>query len=268
MTYLRANTLDETMSLLVQYPDFMLLCGSTDAVLQLKNMPENGGIIDIHALAELRYIETDADVMRIGTLTTVSDLLKSDAVRMHLPLLTAAAEAFGSHQIRNLATLGGNIANASPAADLTAALVALDASVTLGTKSGTRTVPLEELFCGYKCTKLHHEIILAVNVPLQEHGWYYRKVGTRARLNIAKVSLAAVKTAEGYRIGGASLGANAVRFRTLETLLGSGKYNDEAIQEALKADTDPSGGYRSTAAYRLRVAFNMINEALETLEGA
>jgi len=268
MTYLRAKNLDEAMALLKRYPDYLLLCGSTDAVLQLRDAPETDGIIDIHAIEELHHIDKGAETFRIGALVTVNDLLHSDEVRARLPLLSACAEDFGSHQIRNLATLGGNIANASPAADLTAALVALDASVTLGAIGGRRTIPLEELFCGYKCTKLAHEIILSVDVPLREHHWYYRKAGARERLNIAKVSIALVKDGDGYRVSGASLGANAVRFRTLESSLNGGQFDDETIRAALEKDTAPSGGYRSTKAYRLRVAFNMVQEALAQLEGA
>jgi CO/xanthine dehydrogenase FAD-binding subunit len=266
MNYVRAENLEGAMRLLQEHPGYLLLCGSTDAVLQLRNAPDTGGIIDIHALSELRGIETDAEVMRIGALTTVSDLLQSGEVRARLPLLAACAEAFGSHQIRNLATVGGNIANASPAADLTAALVALDATVTLGASGSTRTIPLEALFCGYKCTKLAHELILGVTVPLHEYRWYYRKAGARERLNIAKVSIAAVRTQDGYQISGASLGPYSVRFRTLEALLNTGTFDDDAIKNALEKDTDPSGGYRSTKAYRLQVAFNMLKEALDRLE--
>ena len=265
MTYYRPKTLDEALRLLERYPDHLLLCGSTDAVLQLQHRPEIGGIIDIHAIEELRTIERQDEALQIGALATVNELLQSDAVRRELPLLAACAEQFGSHQIRNLATLGGNIANASPAADLTAALVALEASVTLASRGGERTLPLEELFCGYKCTKLDHELITAVTVPLREQRWYYRKAGARERLNIAKVSIALTCGSGGFRISGASLGANAVRFRTLEALLDGGAYDDAAIKEALAKDTDPSGGYRSTKAYRLRVAFNMIKEALSKL---
>jgi len=266
MNYVRAETLEEALLLLERHPDYLLLCGSTDAALRLEKAPRLSGIIDIHALEELRSIETAGETMRIGALTTLNDLLQSSAVRSHLPLLCACAGQFGSHQVRNLATLGGNIANASPAADLTAVLVALGATVTLGSGTGGRTLPLEELFCGYKCTKLYHEMILAVTVPLMPHRWYYRKAGARERLNIAKVSIALVRTAEGFRISGASLAPNAVRFRRLERLLDGGNYDDDAIREALADDTDPSGGFRSTKAYRLRVAFNMVKEALAAVE--
>ncbi|UFS62297.1 FAD binding domain-containing protein [Sulfurimonas sp. HSL-3221] len=266
MNYLRATNLGEATALLARYPEALLLCGSTDAALQLRHAAATATLIDIHALEELKGVSVEDGHMRIGALVTLNELLRSDVVRASLPLLAACAETFGSHQIRNLATVGGNIANASPAADLTAALVALEATVTLASQEGERSVPLEAFYCGYKCTKLDHELITAVTVPLQTGEWYYRKAGMRERLNIAKVSIALTQGHGGFRISGASLGPNPVRFRTLEALLDGGVYDDAAIKEALESDTDPSGGHRSTKAYRLRVAFNMIKEALSQPE--
>ena len=262
MMYFRAKDLDNAMKLITEHPDFLLMCGSTDVAVQLKKQKTVNGIIDISALNELQYIKIASNTMVIGALTTITDILESTEVQTHLPLLIAAAEVFASHQIRNLATLGGNIANASPAADLVAPLLVLNATVTLGSQKGERVIDLETLFCGYKCTKLDHEIILAINIPLTKHSWYYRKTGARERLNITKVSLAVIKNSEGYCISGASLNPYALRFRHVENLLNSGDFNDEKIKEALAQDTAPSGALRSTKAYRVRVAFNMIKEAL------
>lgn len=262
MTYHRAEHLDDAMNLIHKHPDFVLLCGSTDVAVQLKKPKNVNGLIDISALTELQSIEIAPERIYIGALATITDILESVAVRTHLPLLIAAAEVFASHQIRNLATLGGNIANASPAADLTAVLLVLNATLTLGSREGRREIDLEDLFCGYKCTKLDHEMILGITIPLQEHQWYYRKAGARERLNIAKVSLAVIKNSRGYCISGASLNPYAVRFRHVENLLNSGDVSDEKIREALEQDIAPSGSFRSTKAYRKRVVFNMIKEAL------
>ncbi len=262
MIYHRAKDLDNALILVNNYPQFKVLCGSTDMALQLKNRQNIEGIIDISALSELHYIKIAANSMHIGALMTIADIVKSDEIQTHFSLLIAAAKLFASHQIRNLATIGGNIANASPAGDLTAVLLALNATITLGSEEGRRTIDIEELFCGFKCTKLNHEIILDITIPLQEHQWYYRKTGVRERLNIAKVSLAMIKNSEGYCISGASLNPYAVRFRHVEMLLNSGDVSDEKIKEALEQDIAPSGSFRSTKAYRTRVAFNLIKEAL------
>lgn len=262
MMYLRAKDLDDAMKLIAEHSDFLLMCGSTDVAVQLKNKKNVNGIIDISVLNELQYIKMASNTILIGALTTITDILESREVQAHLPLLIAAAEVFASHQIRNLATLGGNIANSSPAADLVAPLLALNAIVTLGSQEGERVVDLEDLFCGYKCTKLDHEMILGITIPLQEHLWYYRKTGARERLNITKVSLAMIKNSEGYCISGASLNPYALRFTHVENILNSGDFNVEKIKEALELDISPSGSLRSTKAYRMRVAFNMIKEAL------
>jgi len=262
MIYHRAKDLDNALMLVNDYPQFKVLCGSTDMALQLKNRQNVKGIIDISALRELHYIKTVSNNIHIGALTTITDLLGSAEIRLHLPLLIAVSEVFASHQIRNLATIGGNIANASPAADLTAALLVLNATVILGSQEGQREIDFENLFCGLKCTKLDHEIILGITIPLQKQQWYYRKTGVRERLNIAKVSLAMIKNSEGYCISGASLNPYASRFRHVEKLLNSGNASDEQIKEALEQDIAPSGSFRSTKAYRTRVAFNMIKEAI------
>ena len=262
MIYHRAEDLDDAMMLIYKHPDFVLLCGSTDVAVVLEKQTTVKGIIDISALNELHYIKIASNTMHIGALTTITDILESSEVQTHLPLLIAAAEVFASHQIRNLATLSGNIANASPAADLVAPLLALNATVILGSQEGERVIDLEDLFCGYKCTKLDHEMILGITIPLQEHLWYYRKTGARERLNITKVSLAVIKNREGYCISGASLNPYALRFRHVENLLNSGNFNDEKIRGALELDISPSGSLRSTKTYRMRVAFNMIKEAL------
>ena len=265
MTYHRAEDLDHAKRLLREHPDFFLMCGNTDVSVVLKKKSEIEGIIDIGSLDELRYLDISPDRVRIGALATITDILEERELCIRLPLLEAAAEQFASRQIRNLATLGGNIANASPAADLTAVLLALRASVTLGSVEGERTIAIEELFCGYKCTKLEHEIILNIDIPLEAHSWYYRKTGARERLNIAKVSLAVAKYADGYAVSGASLNPYAVRFTHLETLLDSGSISDEKIEEALTQDISPSGSFRSTKEYRMRVAANMVREALSKL---
>jgi len=268
MMYYRAKDLDDAMKLIAAHPDFLLMCGSTDVAVELKKPKTVSKIIDISTLNELRYIKIASNTIHIGALTTITDILESNEVRAHLLLLIAAAEVFASHQIRNLATLGGNIANASPAADLTSVLLVLNATLTLGSQEGQREINLEDLFCGYKCTKLDHEIILGITIPLQEHQWYYRKTGARERLNIAKVSIAVIKNNNGYCISGASLNPYAVRFRHVEDLLNSGDISDERIQEALEHDIAPSGSLRSTKAYRMRVAFNMIKEALNKWTGS
>jgi len=264
--YLGAEDLDHAMKLIAAHPDFVVLGGSTDVAVKIKKQSSMAGMIDIASLQELHVIETASDTIHIGALATITDILENSAICTHLPILIAAAEQFASRQIRNLATLGGNIANASPAADLVAPLLVLNATVTLGSQEGKRVMALKDLFCGYKCTKLEHELILEITIPLVNHAWYYRKTGVRERLNITKVGLAAIKTSEGYyRVSGTSLNPYASRFGHVENMLNSGDVDDGKLIEALQLDISPSGSLRSTKAYRSQVAFNMLKEALSKL---
>ncbi|MEA3522961.1 MAG: FAD binding domain-containing protein [Campylobacterota bacterium] len=262
MTYTKAKNLDEALTLMGSYSEPILICGSTDIALQLKKKKNESHLIDISALDELAYIKKNTHAIEIGALSTINDILYNQDIQTHLPLLNAVSNLFASHQIRNLATIGGNIANASPVADLIAPLIVLNATLTLSSKEGQRVIKLEDLFCGYKCTKLNHEIIHSIHIPIQEHLWYYRKVGSRERLSISKVSLAIIKTDDTYYISGASLNPYSSRFRHLEALLNQNICSDNAIKEALEKDIHPSGSLRSTKEYRKHVTFNMIKEAL------
>jgi len=265
MKYLKAKSLEEAVLLFKEHSEYYLFCGGTDLALKLKN-DTLGGVIDISSLHELDYITKKESMIEIGALSTISTILKDEHITKHLPLLSAASSEFASHQIRNVATLGGNIANDSPVADMIAPLLVLEATVTLLGDKGERTIPLEELFDGFKSLTLKNEIIVSTNIPLKKHQYYYRKVGPRAKLNISKLSLAMVKSAEKFCVSGASLNPYTLRFAHLEELLNSAEFNDEKILEALKKDIAPSGSYRSTKEYRVKVACNLIKEALGSFQ--
>jgi CO/xanthine dehydrogenase FAD-binding subunit len=265
MRYLKPKTLDEATKLLKENSTFYLFCGGSDLALKLKNETLKG-VIDISALSELDFIKKEDSSLKIGALSTISTILRDENIENYLPLLKSASSEFASHQIRNVATIGGNIANDSPVADMIAPLLVLDTTVTLLSSEGERTIALSELFDGFKSLTLHHEIIVSFNIPLKEHQFYYRKVGSRAKLNISKLSLAMIKSANGFSLSGASLNPYTQRFRNLEELLNSGDFNDTQMLEALHKDISPSGSYRSTKEYRTKVVFNMIKEALSSFE--
>ena len=265
MICLRAKSVDEAVQFLEKYPEFSLLDGGSDLVLQLKKKGVSG-IIDISTLESLKYIKTDKKTIEIGALTTINTILDDENITQHLPVLSQACKSFASHQIRNIASLGGNVGNDSPVADLIAPLLVLGAEVVLKGVKGERKIFLEELFCGYKSLALDKELICSFIIPLKRHRFYYRKVGARASLNISKVSLVVVRFSDGaYKISGNSLNPYVKRFKNLETLLCAQNYNDKQLKEALSKDIAPSGSFRSTKEYRERVVFNMLLEALKVL---
>ncbi len=265
MTYLRAENTTHATELIDANPSFTLLHGGSDLALKIKS-DSIKGIIDISHLHELKYIKQNSDTLEIGALTSITTLLHDANIREYLPLLSEACSSFASHQIRNVASLGGNIANDSPVADLIAPLLVLRAEVVLMSRHKKRTIPIHELFQGFKKLNLNRELIGSFTIPLLEHKHYYRKVGARANLNISKVSLAIVHNRDGYFLSGASVNPYVMRFRHSEELLNTQEFSKESLQEALSKDIAPSGSFRSTKEYRSRVLLNMIIEALESFK--
>lgn len=265
MKYFNVKSRDEALKLINEHPTYYLFGAGTDLALKLKRTSVEG-VIDISALSEFDFIHVEDETIKIGALTTISSILEDEDIKQHLPILHDASSSFASHQIRNIATIGGNIANDSPVADMIAPLLVLRASVTLGGLDKDRTIPLEELFDGFKHLTLKNEMIISLNIPIQKHQYYYRKVGSRERLNISKLSLAMLRNEDGFFMSGASVNSYIKRFFNLENLLNSDEVDDSKILDALSKDISPSGSFRSTKEYRVKVMFNMIKDALKSFK--
>ncbi|MBN2782996.1 MAG: FAD binding domain-containing protein [Campylobacterales bacterium] len=197
MIYLRAESLEDAVFLVNEHPLFEILCGGSDAVLKIDKLD---GIVDISHLVELDYIKNEGEFIEIGALSTINTILENEYLKEHLKLLVMASRSFASHQIRNIATIGGNIANASPASDIAPALLVLDAKVTLIGVDGERTLYLKDFFKGYKSLDMKNELIKSFTIPIAEGECYYKKVGARGVLNISKLTLAILKNKNGFCI--------------------------------------------------------------------
>jgi CO/xanthine dehydrogenase FAD-binding subunit len=274
MRVLRPKSLAEALESYRQEPEFLLLAGGSDIAPALSKERPVAGLIEIGRLEALCGISEADGAVTIGALTTVSELLESPVIREHFPLLIDACRSFGSKQIRNVATLGGNIGNASPAGDLLPPLLVKEAQLRLLSADGERTLTVTELFGGYKELNLGKgEMIASVTLPIEE-GWtsYYRKVGRRNALNIAVASLAALVRRDGKRIVAVRLGAGAVhpfprRLKKLEAAIVEAQTpGKERIMAWLKEEIAPRSGLRGSAAYRLEVTANMIMECLHGVE--
>ena len=177
----------------------------------------------------------------------------------HLPALVMAAREIGAVQIQNRATLGGNVANGSPAGDSLPVLAATDAVVVLRSAAGERRVPFVAFYTGYRRTVMRpDELVVAIEVPPVDGRQWFRKVGTRAAQTISKVVIAAVR-APRPRIAFGSVAPTVVRVPRTEEILASGGTIDDAIA-ALGAEIAPIDDIRSTAEYRRRVAGNLIRQ--------
>jgi CO/xanthine dehydrogenase FAD-binding subunit len=227
-------------------------------------------------LQELRFIEVAPDAISIGAGATFTDLRKHSVIASDFPLLSQAASWTGSIANQNRGTIGGNIVNASPAADSPPALLVYDAALTLISHAGRRTLPYCEFHLGYKKTGLRpDELLYSVHLVRRYMSYrsYIRKVGTRNAQAISKVALAALALSEGgvihdIRIAAASLRETPSRLTATEQSLLGKRINTETIAQAraaLLAETRPIDDIRSTASYRSIVAANLLQEFLHSL---
>ncbi|MDH5234673.1 MAG: FAD binding domain-containing protein, partial [Gemmatimonadota bacterium] len=236
------------------------LAGATDLLVTLNfGTLEARRFLDLWPVRELRAITERGDTLVIGAMASFTAIQRSPLVAARLPMLAEAARLVGGVQIQNRATLGGNIANASPAGDSLPVLAAVDAVLVLGSAGGERRVPFTGFYTGYRTSVLRpDELIVAIEVPRIEGRQWFRKVGTRAALAISKVVVAGVRPAGGApRLALGSVAATVVRARETERALAAGASPDEAVR-VLEGEIAPIDDVRSTAAYRRRVAGNLL----------
>jgi CO/xanthine dehydrogenase FAD-binding subunit len=251
-------------------PGARVVAGGTDLMVALHaGVLEASTLLDLWKVRELAGISEDGGWLELGALTTYTDLIESGLVRRRLPALVEAAATVGAVQIQNRGTVGGNLANASPAADLAPVFSALDALVVLASRArGVRQVSIHDFFLGYRRTCLEPgELLTAVRVPLPPPGEQvvFRKVGTRRAQAISKVVLAAALSVAGkrltrIRVAAGSVAPTVVRLRRAEAALGGASLpvSSEAVQAAVAGDVSPIDDVRSTAAYRRQVVGNIL----------
>ena len=271
------TTLTDALATLAREPDvWRPFAGGTDLMVLLESgMLSHQRFISLWGLPELRGIEVGKNVVSLGALTTYTDLLEHSVIRTDFPLLCDAAAQTGGVATQNRGTLGGNIGNASPAADTPPALLVYEAELELLSARGARRVPYDRFHTGYKTSVLAPgEIIARIHLPRRE-GWTttFRKIGTRRAQAIAKICFAGAAEVDGrtvrdVRIAFGSVAPTVVRARTAEGSLRGRDLTDEAAAaavEALAADITPIDDIRSTARYRLEVAGRLLAEFLSAL---
>ena len=261
------RSLRDALTMLDDDPGLVPLAGATDLFVLLNDGTLEGRrFLNLWSLGALRRISIRGEVLSIGALATFSSIARSRAVRARAPMLAAAALLVGGIQIQNRGTIGGNIANGSPAGDSLPVLSALDAQVVLKSREGERRVPFSGYYTGYrKSVRLPEELIIAVEVGIIEGTQWFRKVGTRAAQAISKVVMAGVR-APRPRLAIGSVGPTVLRLRRVEDALAGGQSIDEAVS-LLDAEIAPIDDLRSTALYRRRVAGNLLRRFWEDTSG-
>ena len=233
--------------------------------------------LSLAKLADLRGIEVTADAVILGALTTYTEIQRHPVLLAEFPLLCAAARETGSIATQNRGTLGGNIVNASPAADSPPALLVYDADVELISTRDARWLPYHGFHTGYKKMQIApDELLRAIRLPRRANQWrqYYRKVGTRKAQAISKVCFAGAAQTEGrairdVRIALGSIAPIVLRAVKTEDVLRGATLAPEIIavaKETLAREISPIDDIRSTARYRLRVAQNLLEEFLSGLD--
>ncbi len=255
---LEPRSVRQALRMLRDEADLVPLAGCTDIYVALKfGSLRNGRFLNLWRLDELRGVAVRGSCLRIGALTTYADIQASAAIRRRLPMLVDAAAQVGGRQVQNRGTIGGNIGNASPAGDVLPVLAVADAVVVLRSFEGERRVPVAGYFTGYRTSvRQNDELIVAVEVPPVDGRQWFRKVGTRAALAVSKVVMAGVR-GPAARIALGSVAPTVVRARrTEEVLQATGSVQD--AQQMLGSEIAPINDVRSTAAYRRRVAMNLL----------
>lgn len=268
----RPRTLRDALRMLRDDETLVPLAGCTDLYVAV-NFGTLGAtrFLDLWPLESLRRITTTGDTLVIGALATYTEIIRSRHVRRQLPMLADAARVIGGVQIQNRGTIGGNIANGSPAGDTLPVLAAADATVVLRSADAERRVSFTELYTGYRQTvRRADELIVAIEVPPSAGRQWFRKVGTRAAQAISKVVIAAVRDDAGARIAVGSVAATVVRARRTEAALAGGATIEEAVG-VLDGEIAPIDDVRSTAEYRRAVAGNLLRRfwsETATIDGA
>ena len=256
----RPADLAEALRMLRDDGPLVPLAGATDLYVGLNfGTLAATRFLDLWRLDALRDIAVRDGVLSIGAIASYTAIIRSRHVKRALPMLVEASRQIGGVQIQNRGTLGGNIANGSPAGDSLPVLAAADATVVLRSADAERRVPITEFFTGYRATvRRPDELIVAVEVPPVEGRQWFRKVGTRAAQAISKVVIAAVRQPRGApRIALGSVAPTVVRARHAEAVLAAGGTIDAAVR-ALDEDIHPVDDVRSTAEYRRTVAGNLL----------
>jgi xanthine dehydrogenase FAD-binding subunit len=276
--YAAPRSLDEAADIL-RAGNVTILAGGTDVMPQMKagKLPLQPTLMNIRRIPELQGITQAGNVVRIGALATMTELLNSALVRERFNALWQACDHFASDQLRNAATIGGNIGNASPAGDTLVPLLALDAKVVLAGKPNgalaTRTMPLKDFFVAPGRTKrAATELLTSVELPLPPAGFIseFFKFGTRPALDISMISigLAAArqgKTLRNVRVAFGAVAPTPIRAPQTEAALEGKPLDETAIEAAVAAaasEIHPISDVRGSDWYRRELVQNMLQRML------
>ena len=283
--YFEPTSIKEASEILVEKGDQAYpLAGGTDLLVRMKRgAVRPGAIVNLKRIKHLDQIKENGKDTLLGALVSISDIEKSSVIRENHPVLAQAAGLLGAQSIRNIATIGGNIGRASPASDMSPALMVLQARIGIEGPAGKREMDIDKIFTGPGTTNLATgEIISAFILPgmAPNTGAAYLKLGRRSGGgDCALVGVAVLLTlgndgVREVRIAMSSVGPRPLRAKKAEEMILSGPLNEERMREAARAaasETNPITDMRCSASYRqemIRVlTYRALDQALGYVQG-
>lgn len=272
--YHQPETVEEAAKLLSELSGCSVIAGGTDLIPKMKQrLLEPEHVVNLKKIPALVGIEETAEGVWIGAATKLRAVEKSELIKEKIPLQYYATKTIGSVQIRNMGTIGGNVCNASPAADGALGLVTLDATVHIAGSKGSRDLPISEFFTGPGVTVLaKDEFVTGFTVPeMDKDTWYHFISIGRTALDISTISIAATITKKNNKVTKArialgSVAPTPIRLNSVEEYLTGKTLTDEIIKDAtlmVSNDIKPITDIRATAEYRREASKGMAMEAIK-----
>jgi len=260
------ETLEEAVALQQQTGGAYLAGGTVSLVNHHRGQDIGACQISLDRIPALRGITTENGMLRIGAYVTMDELEQSEAVKANSYALWQAAAEVGGPQIRNRATLGGNLAAASPSSDCATPLLAMDAVLCVIGAAGTRRIPLREFFLGrFRHTLSPEEIIQSIEIPLQPGAVSaFRKVGKRSALAVSCLNVAMVRSEASIAVAVGAAAPKAVYCEKTSALLSAGRVEEAAA--ALQTEICPIDDRWATASYRRTVSDRLLRAMLKETE--
>ena len=277
MDYFEPQSVSEALSLLARYGDSArIIAGGTDVMVDMKYKEEPGCLVNIKRIPGMASIQQNGAALRIGPLVTIHELETSDLVRERLPLLWEAAHQFASLQIRNTATIGGNICRASPSGETLAPLLVLEAKAKLTFSEGEKVEGMASFFQGPGKTTLgSNGLLTEITIPSQPHGsrGVYLKHAVRGPMDIAMVGVAVMlasnaanSSLQDVRIGLGAVAPTPIRATKTEAMLRGQPLTAALVQEAARmaaSESSPITDQRASADYRTWIVEALTRRGLE-----
>jgi len=281
MDYMRPESIEEVLDLLAEEETgrYKIYAGGTDVIPKIKKrvMSPPQILIDLKGIKGLDYVDYDKkEGLRIGALASVRSVAESWIVKEKYPILSQASDSIASIQVRNRATIAGNICNAVPSADSAPALLTLDAELKCVSKRGERTIVINDFFKAPGATGLEpHEILKEIYFPALNENTkgIYIKLSPRSRMDLAVVGVAVLGTVENGLIKSVRIGLGAVapvpiRALNAEALLAGSKIDDQIINDAAKTaalESKPIDDHRASAEYRRMMVEVLVRRGLKNI---